>query len=269
MTGFFGAARYFVEILHTRETVTNVIVWDHSLISFRITRPPGFSFFPGEYARLAFPDQSPLVWRAYSLVSAPAADTLEFFGVIVPGGRFSDRLQRLKSGDSVLIKHDSYGFMTPDRFVDGEELWLIGTGTGIGPYIAMLRHGAIRLRFKNIFLVRGVRTASDLRPYHEELQAMCGAGSALPGRHSLVVIACLSQDSASLDLPVAHGRVTSAFDDGSLEGMAGTSIEVRRSRVMLCGNPQMVEDMRTRLHQRGLAPCRRLTPGQFLTENYW
>ncbi len=263
--------RDFVTILHSAEQVTEISRWSEGLISFKTTRPLALQYKAGEYARIAFPDSQSPAWRAYSFVSSPESDLLEFFGVIVPRGNFSRQLQQVKQGDQLLIEHESYGFMTANRFADGEELWMLGTGTGIGPYISMLRQGDIRVQFRRIFLVRGVRQSSDLMPYHDELCQMVASAAVDQTQAQLRLIACLSQENVlATDCHAISGkRITAAMDDGSLEQAAGTPLDVSRSRVMLCGNPQMVEDMRRRLHQRGFKPCRRQTPGQFLTENYW
>ncbi len=263
--------RDFVAIPHSAEQVTDMHWWIEGLISFRTTRPPALKYEAGEYARIAFPDSQSPAWRAYSFVSSPQSDLLEFFGVIVPQGNFSRQLRQLKQGDQLLIEHESYGFMTANRFADGEDLWMLGTGTGIGPYISMLRQGGVRSKFRRIFLVRGIRQASDLIPYQDELSQMAAPAGTGKANSWLSLITCISQENeeAADSHRISGKRITSALDDGSLEQSAGTSLDVSRSRVMLCGNPQMVEDMRRRLHQRGFKPCRRQTPGQFLTENYW
>ena len=263
--------RDFVVIPHSEEMVTSVIWWSDALISFKTSRPAALQYEAGEYARIAFPGNQLPAWRAYSFVSSPQSDLLEFFGVIVPQGNFSRQLRQLKQGDQLLIEHESYGFMNGNRFTDGEDLWLLGTGTGIGPYISMLRQGDVMSQFRQIFLVRGVRQVSDLIPYQDELRQMAASASVGQAKAKLALIACLSQENELTrdSCHITGKRITIAMDDGTLEQTAGTALDVSRSRVMLCGNPQMVEDMRQRLHQRSFKPCRRQTPGQFLTENYW
>lgn len=260
-----------VAIPHSAEQVTDIRWWGKGLVSFKTTRPPALQYEAGEYARIAFPDSQLPAWRAYSFVSSPQSDLLEFFGVIVPRGNFSRQLQQVQKGDQLLIEHESYGFMTANRFTDGEDLWMLGTGTGIGPYIAMLRQGDVMAQFRRIFLVRGVRQSSDLLPYQDELRQMVALAAIDQTQAQLTIIACLSRENVrtSDTCPITGKRITTAMDDGSLEQSAGTTLDVSRSRIMLCGNPQMVEDMRKRLHQRSFKPCRRQTPGQFLTENYW
>lgn len=244
------------------ETVTGVKWWNDRLLSFTTTRAPEYSFVAGQYARLGLQDETGIIWRAYSMVSAPAESELEFYGVIVPNGLFTARLKRLEVGASILVERQPYGFMTVDRFPDGEDLWLLATGTGIGPYVSMLREGALWKTFRNVVLVHGVRLADEFA-YHDELEGMQGmAGPA--GR--LKIIKAVTRDSAPGTL---DGRITTLLDSGALENEAGLKLETGRSRVMMCGNPAMIEDMRGILHRRGMKPQRRLAPGQFVTENYW
>lgn len=244
------------------ETVTALRWWNERLLSFTTTRPPEYSFQAGQYARLGLRDETGVIWRAYSMVSAPSESKLEFYGVIVSGGLFTSRLKLLRPGASILVEKQPYGFMTADRFEDGEDLWLLSTGTGIGPYISMLREAAVWQKFRNLILVHGVRHQDEF-VYHDELRRMqeTPAGSA-----RLQVIRALTREQAPDAL---QGRITDLMSAGGLEQAAGLPIDAGKSRLMMCGNPEMIEDMRRILHGRGLRPQRRVAPGQFVTENYW
>lgn len=244
------------------ETITGLRWWNDRLLTFTTTRPKNYSFIAGQYARLGVRDQTAPIWRAYSMTSAPSEDVLEFYGVIVPGGMFTTRLREMQAGDAILVEKQPYGFMTPDRFADGEDLWMISTGTGVGPYISMLRDGAVWKQFRRLVLVHGVRHADEFA-YHEELARMAEEG---PGPASLKLIKAVSRERAA---DMLHGRVTDLLAHGELEDAAGTRIDAGSSRIMMCGNPAMIEDMRRLLHERGLRPQRRAAPGQFVTENYW
>lgn len=259
----------------TSETITHVHRWTERLLSFRTTRPDGYQFKPGQYARLGLDAESGALWRAYSIVSAPSDDHLEYYGVIVPGGEFTGLLKDLGVGDHVKVEKQSYGFMTPDRFEDGDALWMLATGTGLGPFISILRDPAVWTQFRNLIVVHCVRHADELS-YTDELlawqdQAPFGGDEA--GR--LHVIQSVTQDKEKLGggnahaIPLLHERITALLQNGGLEKAAGLPITPESSRVMLCGNPAMIEDTRRMLHERGMRPCRRATPGQFLTENYW
>ncbi len=249
------------------ERFVDIRYWTPSLLSFTTTRPLALHYLPGQYARIALPGDGRLIWRAFSMVSAPGDALLEFLAVLVPGGLFTSQLAEAQPGDTVAIEHENYGFLTTDRFIDGDELWMLATGTGVGPFLSILRDGAVWKRFRSIVLVRGVREQRDLA-YQDELeqhQERARAQSA-----SLMMVNCVSrgQDDPA-QLHQINGRITQAWDAGTLEIKSNRRITAAHSRVMLCGNPQMIEDIRARLHARDMKPCRRMVAGQFLTENYW
>jgi ferredoxin--NADP+ reductase len=249
------------------EQVLDLFHWTPSLLSFTTTRPLTLNYVPGQYARIALPVDGQPVWRAFSFVSAPHERQLEFLAVLVPDGLFTSRLGDIEPAGTLWIEHENYGFLTADRFVDGDDLWMLATGTGIGPFISMLRDDAVWRQFRRIFLVHGVREAAEL-VYRDELLRMQSGRN--KGQAVLTLLCCLSgSEPVQYGKCTIAGRMTHAWDTGALEKAAGAAITANASRVMLCGNPQMIEDMRARLHARGMRPCRRMVPGQFLTENYW
>lgn len=252
----------------TIETVASLHWWNDKLLTFTTTRPPNYSFIAGQYARLGLEDGDSVVWRAYSMTSAPAQSCLEFYGVLVPGGRFTSRLQALQPGDRLLLEKQSYGFMTAERFQDGEDLWMLATGTGIGPFISMLRDPLVWQKFRNLVLVHCVRHADEFA-YRDELAQL--ALQPPRGAHGrLRVLRLLTRDPAASGDPfLLHGRITTLLEDGTLERTASLAVSDAASRIMMCGNPDMIEDLRRLLHARGLRPDRRATPGHFVTENYW
>jgi ferredoxin--NADP+ reductase len=177
----------------------------------------------------------------------------------VPEGPFSPRLAELRPGDALYIDKTPFGFLTLERFPDGEDLWLLATGTGLSAYLSILRDPAARRRFKRVVLVHGVRTAEELA-YRDELQALA------------------DQDAGLSYLPIAtretlpgmpQARLTTLVTDGGLERLAGLTLDPARSRIMLCGNPAMLADARKLLGARGFAPGRRGVPGNLAVENYW
>ena len=245
----------------TRETITHLHRWTDKLITFRTTRPAGYRFVPGQYARLGLPDGESLIWRAYSLTSTPDDDTLEFYGIVVEGGQFTSRLDQLQVGDPIWLDRHVFGFMTESRFADGDDLWMLATGTGVGPFISILRDATAWQRWRHLVLVHCVRHADELA-YADELAALAAAGE--PGKLRLLQL--VTRESAGSQL---HGRITTLLQDGGLERAVGLPLNAEQSRVMLCGNPAMIEETRKLLHERGMRPVRRLNPGQFVTENYW
>lgn len=246
----------------TCETITRLHRWTDKLITFRTTRPVDFAFTPGQYARLGLPDGESLIWRAYSITSTPGEDTLEFYGIVVVGGQFTSRLDQLKVGDPIWLDRQVFGFMTESRFTDGDDLWMLATGTGVGPFISILRDRTAWLRWHHLVLVHCVRHPDELA-YSDELTAMA-EGDGVPGRLRLLQL--VTRGAAEHHL---QGRITTLLQNGALEQAAGLPINAEQSRVMLCGNPAMIEETRKLLHERGMRPVRRTNPGQFVTENYW
>lgn len=257
----------------TLETVIEVQRLTDTLLIFKTTRPQGYAFTPGQYARLGLEANGNMVWRAYSHTAAPADDFLEFYSVLVPDGLFTTVLKDIRPGDKIWVERALYGFMTISRFEDGEDLWMLSTGTGLGPFVSMLRDPAVWQKFRRLIVVHGVRHADEFS-YQEEMLAL---GRNPPGHPTapaqLQLIQSVTRDPSAAaggsEVTRLQGRITTLLENGTLEQAAGLRITPEASRIMLCGNPQMIEDMRKLLHARGLRPCRRVLPGQFVTENYW
>jgi ferredoxin/flavodoxin---NADP+ reductase len=259
---------------YTQQTVLAKTTWlGDKLFSITTSRDPAFSFIPGQFARLGLDVNGTTEWRAYSMVSQSDAPELEFFSVVVPDGKFSPSLASLQMGDSILIDKTVFGFLTLERFVDGEDLWLIATGTGLSAYLSMLRDPTTWTRFKRIVLLHGVRRAEELA-YRDELLAL--AHQADPQRARFIYLPVTSQEALSPELSpsidhnlLSPGRLTTLLASGELEQRTGVPLDPKHSRVMLCGNPAMVTEMRALLAERGFAPGRRGVAGNLAVENYW
>lgn len=131
---------------------------DAASFSFKTSRPRGFRFTAGQFARLGVKKANGTVaWRAYSMVSGPYDDHLEFYSIVVPGGEFTTELARLRVGDPLFIDKQNHGFLTLSRFSGGTDLWLLSTGTGIAPFLSMLRDPDAWQAYGHIVLVHSVR----------------------------------------------------------------------------------------------------------------
>ncbi|MFL9880553.1 ferredoxin--NADP reductase [Herbaspirillum rhizosphaerae] len=260
----------------TQESLISVHRWTDKLLTFRTTRPAGYRFTPGQFARLGLQVNGEMVWRAYSITSAETEDQLEYYAIIVPDGLFTSALDRLQPGDPVWVEKLSYGFMTPDRFTDGEDFWMLATGTGLGPYISILQQREVWQQFRNLILVHCVRHENELT-YQEKFETLRADAAAqdLPAQLHVITMTTRDNavDSADLAYPAAadrlYGRITTALRDGTLEKKLGIGITAASSRLMVCGNPEMITEVRELLKERGLGPCRRAGGGQFITEDYW
>lgn len=250
----------------TRQTLTEVRSWSPSLFSLRCTRDAGFRFRAGQFVRLGVRKAGGgIVWRAYSVVSAPHDDYLEFFSIVVPGGEFTSELSRLRAGDELLVEKQSTGFLTLDRFPDGRDLWLIGTGTGLAPFLSILQDLEAWQRFERIVLVYSARDRGELA--YQELIAELPQREWLEGAgYKLQYIPLVTREQVPGAL---HARVTTLIENGELERAAGLALEPEHSRIMLCGNPQMIEDTRAVLKARNLNLALTRRPGQVAVENYW
>jgi ferredoxin--NADP+ reductase len=250
----------------TRQTLTDVRVWSPNLFSLVCTRDAGFRFRAGQFVRLGVRKaDGSVVWRAYSVVSAPHDEYLEFFSIVVPGGEFTSELSRLAAGDELLVEKQATGYLTLDRFPDGRDLWLIGTGTGLAPFLSILQDLEAWQRFERIVLVYSARDRGELA--YQELIAELPQREWLEGAgHKLTYVPVVTRER----MPGAlNARITTLIENGELERAAGLALETEHSRIMLCGNPQMIEDTRAVLKARNLNLALTRRPGQVAVENYW
>ena len=228
--------------------------WTDALFSLRV-EGVGLSFEAGQFVRIALDIDGERVARPFSMVNAPDDPVLEFYGIVVPEGPLSPRLAQLKAGDALYVAPNPAGFLVLSELPDAESLWLMSTGTGIAPFISILRAGAVWKRFRNVVLVHGVRHAREL-VYQEELKSF----------RSLRYVPFVTRETAPR---VLQGRIPAALRDGRLEAAAGLPIAPESSQIMLCGNPEMLKDTQAVLMERGLRKHRRRTPGQITVESFW
>lgn len=250
----------------TRQTLLDVQTLTPSLFTLRTTRDQGFRFRAGQFARLGVTKaDGSVVWRAYSMVSSPHDEFLEFFSIVVPGGEFTSELSRLKPGDELLIDRQAFGFLTLDRFGDGRDLWMLATGTGIAPFLSILQDFEAWERFDRLLLVYSAREGKELA-YRELIAGLEQRDYLADYAGKLQFIPCVSREQYPEALP---GRITTLIENGGLEAAAGVALSPEHSRVMICGNPQMIEDTRALLKGRDMQLALSRRPGQVAVENYW
>lgn len=250
----------------TEERILEVRRWTDSLISFRTTRQRGFRFKPGQFARLGVASgKGGIVWRAYSMVSADYDEHLDFFSIVVPGGAFTTRLARLGVGDTLHVEKQAFGFLTTDRFAGGGDLWLLASGTGVAPFLSILRDPGVWERFDRLILAYSVRYRADLA-YRDEIAALPGDELFAPHGHKLRFVPVVTREQVP---GLLDRRLTQLCADGTLEREVQVPFDPARSRVLVCGNPRMLDDLRDVLTTRGLKPDRSREPGNLAFENYW
>ncbi|MGL5210911.1 MAG: ferredoxin--NADP reductase [Acinetobacter junii] len=247
----------------TVEKVLSVHRWAHNLFSFTMTRPAHFKFTAGQFARIGLMVNGELVVRAYSVVSSPFDENLEFFSIVVPDGAFTSNLQHLEIGDELYLDKTAYGYLTLARYQLplAHDLWLLATGTGLAPFLSMLQDFETWTKYQHIHLIYSVRSTAELA-YVDRIQEL--AESFGEGHTGFKFVPIITRDpNATL-----HDRLPILIENGELEKVVGLSLNPATSHVMLCGNPQMVEDTKDALKQRGLTMNRR-GEGNIAVENYW
>lgn len=245
------------------EKVLSVHRWTDTLFSFTLTRPAHFKFSAGQFARIGLMVGDELVVRAYSVVSSPFDETLEFFSIVVPDGAFTSNLQHLKVNDALYLEKIPYGYLTLARYQLPlpQDLWLLGTGTGLAPFLSMLQDFETWQKYQHIYLVYSVRTASELA-YAERIQEI--AETFGEGHTGFKFIPIITRDPNA----VLHHRLPVLIENGELEKCTGFTFNPTSTHIMLCGNPEMVEDTKEALKARGLTMNRR-GEGNIAVENYW
>ncbi len=250
--------------MFNEETVLKVHHWTDRLFSFTTTRSPTFRFESGQFSMLGLPANGgkPLL-RAYSIASANYEDHLEFFSIKVPDGPLTSRLQHLREGDKVLISRKPTGTLVVDALKPGKRLWLLGTGTGLAPYLSLIRDPDVYERFERVILVHGVRHVADLA-YQEYIT------EELP-RHELVgeqVRKQLSYYPTVTREPYVHqGRITKLLETGKLQEDLGLPpLDPAEDRAMICGSIDVLRDLRSFFVERGFEEGATNRPGDFVVE---
>lgn len=256
------------------ETVLDVRHWTDDYFSFTTTRDDGFRFDNGQFVMIGLeveqPDGSrrPLM-RAYSIASANWEEQLEFFSIKVPDGPLTSRLCHIQPGDRMLIGRKPTGTLLIDDLHPGRNLYLLGTGTGLAPWLSIVKDPATYERFDRVILAHGVRHLRDLAyrdyivnelPRHEFLGEQISA--------QLLYYPAASRESLEFQGHERRGRLTTLMDSGQMMQQLGIEpLDPAHDRAMICGSPQMLADFRTILDARGFNAAPRIgVPGDYVFE---
>ena len=272
-----------------RVKVIEVTRWAPTLLSFKVTRPDGFKFTAGQFVRLGIHgkdlqyfaqnhetklitsetqdkpiDLDGYVFRAYSVASSPYDEFIEFFSVVIPHGEFTSKVNHIQVGDSLLLNTTPFGYLTLARYQLPlpNDLWLLATGTGLAPFLSILKTIEVWQQYQRIILVYSARTSQELA-YQAEIDAI----KSIYGDNGAAFV-FLPIVTREADYAGEKARIPNLILSGKLTELVGQKLDKERSHVMLCGNPQMVEDTKEALKSIGLTMNRR-GEGNIVVENYW
>ena len=277
-----------------RVKVIEVTRWAPTLLSFKVTRPDGFKFTAGQFVRLGIHgkdlqyfaqnhetklitsetqdyetkgqhvDLDGYVFRAYSVASSPYDEFIEFFSVVIPEGEFTSKVNHIQVGDSLLLNTTPFGYLTLARYQLPlpNDLWLLATGTGLAPFLSILKTIDVWQQYQRIILVYSARTSQELA-----YQAEIGSIKSIYGDNGAAFV-FLPIVTREADYAGEKARIPNLIVSGKLTQLVGQKLDKERSHVMLCGNPQMVEDTKEALKSIGLTMNRR-GEGNIAVENYW
>jgi len=252
---------------HHVETVLWVKHWTDQYFSFAITRPASFRFRSGEFVMIGLPGQDgerPLL-RAYSIASPAFADEMEFFSIKAPDGPLTSRLQKIKAGDQVLMGKKPTGTLVLDALKPGKRLWLIGSGTGLAPWLSVARDPEAYERYEKVIVTHTVRKPADLAYRdlfeHDLIEHELYGDYA---RSQLLYYPTVTRE------PFAHeGRITDRIRSGDLFrdlGLPGDRFDPGEDRVMICGGMGLIKDVAAILNSHGLVEGSNAEPGDYLLE---
>lgn len=245
-----------------RETVTDVHHWNDTLFSFRTTRDPGFRFKNGHFTMIGLELGDKPLLRAYSIASANYEEEMEFFSIKVQDGPLTQHLQNLKVGDEVLVSRKPTGTLISDNLKPGRNLYLLSTGTGLAPFLSIIKDPEIYEHYDHVILTHGVRYVSELA--YDEIIA------ALPENEyfgEMVRGKLLYYPTVTREPFRNQGRLTSLIESGKLfEDLGLPQPTVEDDRFMLCGSPNMLKDLTTMLIEKGYTESRRGEQAEFVVE---
>ncbi len=246
------------------ERVLSVRHWTPDYFSFTTTRDDGLRFDNGQFVMIGLEVDGRPLMRAYSIASANWEEELEFFSIKVPNGPLTSRLQHIQPGDDLLVSRKPTGTLLISDLHPGRNLYLLSTGTGLAPFLSIIKDPATYERFDKVVLTHGVRGVADLA-YHDYITRE------LP-RHEYLgeVIAkqLLYYPAVSREAFRNPGRLTTLLDSGRMAADLGLdALDPAHDRAMICGSPQMLADFRAILDGRGFTAAPRIgTPGHYVFE---
>jgi len=245
------------------EEVLSVHHWTDRLFSFKTTRDRALRFSNGHFTMIGLEDAGKKLLRAYSIVSPNYEDHLEFLSIKVPDGPLTSKLQHIQPGDRIIVGRKPTGTLLIDYLLPGKRLYLLSTGTGLAPFMSVIRDPETYERFEQIILVHGVREVEELA-YHDYLIEHLPAHEFLG---DLVTSKLRYYPTVTREEFVHMGRITELIESGKLfEDLGVPGLDPAVDRVMICGSPGMLKDLKGMLEGRGFREGNTSTPGDFVVE---
>jgi len=245
------------------EEVLSVHHWNDTLFSFKTSRDPSFRFDNGHFTMIGLEVEGRPLLRAYSMASANYEDELEFFSIKVQDGPLTSRLQNLQPGDQVLVSKKPTGTLVHDRLLPGKHLYLLSTGTGLAPFMSIIKDPEVYEAYDKIILTHGVRYVSELayRDFiTEELTENEYFGDMVQDK--LIYYPTVTREPF-----YNEGRLTDLMESGKLaEDVGLPPMNVHDDRFMICGSPGMLKDLCAILDKRGYTETRRSDLGEYVIE---
>lgn len=244
------------------EEVLSVHHWNDTLFSFTTTRDPGFRFENGQFIMIGLQVAGKPLMRAYSIASANYEDHMEFFSIKVQDGPLTSHLQKIKPGDKVLASKKPTGTLLIDNLKPGKHLYLLATGTGLAPFMSVIKDPQVYQQFDKVILTHGVREVSELA-YQDIINE-------LPNNEffgEMVQDKLLYYPTVTREEFHTRGRLTQALKSGDLAARVGLpEINTRDDRFMLCGSPSMLKDFCEILGEMGFSETLRSDLGEYVIE---
>lgn len=248
------------------ETVLNVRHWNDRLFSFSVTRPASFRFRSGEFVMIGLAGEGgkPLL-RAYSVASPAYAEELEFLSIKVEDGPLTSRLKNILPGDQIYLGRKPTGTLVTDALLPGNRLLLLSSGTGLAPFLSLIRDPDVYERYERVIVVHSVRQASDLA-FRAELESGLRDDPLVsePAMAQLSYLPTVTREAFT-----CNARITTMIEDGSLfaqAGLSGAPLSVQTDRIMLCGGMAMIKDIAHLLDARGFIEGSNAKPGDYVIE---
>jgi len=245
------------------ERVTDVQHYTDRLFRFRITRPQALRFRSGEFVMLGLPQEGKPLMRAYSIASPAWDESLEFFSIKVPGGPLTEQLQNIKLGDTILLKPKTTGTLVNDALLPGMRLFMLSTGTGIAPFISIIRDPETYEKFGTLVLTHTCRTTDELKYGFDCIAAT--KTDPLVGEDAATRLFHFA--STTRQTSAVQGRITDLMKSGELFRTLNISeLDPEHDRVMLCGSVHMIKDVKAMLEPKGFVEGSNSSLGNFVVE---